>query len=93
MINLKFYYIVNYAFQKSLRFRKAIDPFVNDEISIILLKQKKVLTNFHEDEDLNSDGIQTICEDNDGQLWAGGYMGLFRLAGDSFTSISQYRPW
>ena len=48
---------------------------------------------FHQDEGLTSSAIQCIYQDREGRLWFGGHMGLYRLEGDGFVSITDEGPW
>ena len=53
----------------------------------------KSFTNFHKEQGLDSGAIQSAFEDRDGRLWAGGYLGLYRLEGRSFIKVTTDGPW
>jgi len=46
--------------------------------------------NFHKDKGVTSNAIQCTFEDKEGNLWLGGYMGLFRYDEKSFDNITKY---
>lgn len=50
-------------------------------------------TNFHDKEGLSSCCIQSFFEDKEGILWAGGYGGLYRYDGKSFSYVTKHGPW
>ena len=50
-------------------------------------------TNFFRSQGLDSRGVQCTLEDREGRLWAGGYLGLYRLEGESFIKVSKDGPW
>lgn len=50
-------------------------------------------TRYDQDQGLTSRAIQCIYEDRDGRLWFGGFMGLYRLEGDVFVSVTEDGPW
>jgi ligand-binding sensor domain-containing protein len=49
--------------------------------------------NFFTDQGLDSPAVQCTFEDREGRLWAGGYLGLYRLDGESFVGVSKDGPW
>lgn len=49
--------------------------------------------NFHEKEGLATNGIQSIFMDKEGRFWFGGWKGLFRYDGKSFTPVTSHGPW
>lgn len=51
------------------------------------------LTNYSEKEGLGVRAVQTIFEDTDGRLWAGGGGGLYRWEGASFVNVTKDGPW
>lgn len=48
---------------------------------------------YHQKQGLASNAIQCIYEDREGRLWCGGYMGLYRLEGNTFVSVTEDGPW
>ena len=62
--------------------------------------QTHSITNFYEEDGLLSGGIQSTHEDRQGNIWLGGWMGLFRFdpeaktaSGHLFTRMTKYAPW
>ncbi len=53
----------------------------------------KHVTQFHHPEGLDSGGVQCTLQDRAGRLWAGGYLGLYRLDGDAFVKVGKNGPW
>lgn len=53
----------------------------------------KTLTKFNHEQGLDSRAIQCTHQDRAGRLWAGGYLGLYRLDGESFVKVSKNGPW
>ena len=51
------------------------------------------LKQFHLDEGLEIRAVQSIFEDDMGQIWIGGGGGLYRLAKDKFIHITMAGPW
>lgn len=51
------------------------------------------ISKFYKAEGLESGAIQCTYQDREGRLWAGGYLGLYRLEGNSFVSVSREGPW
>jgi ligand-binding sensor domain-containing protein len=49
--------------------------------------------NYGEADGLDVRAVQTIFEDRDGRIWAGGGGGLFRLQGDRFIEVTTAGPW
>ncbi|MBT8195760.1 MAG: hypothetical protein HKO56_00705 [Bacteroidia bacterium] len=49
--------------------------------------------NFHEKDGLNTRGIITMFEDKEDRFWFGGWKGLFRFDGKSFTTVTKDGPW
>ncbi len=49
--------------------------------------------NYGEADGLGVRAVQTIFEDKDGRIWAGGGGGLFRLEGDRFVEVTTAGPW
>jgi ligand-binding sensor domain-containing protein len=54
---------------------------------------EKSFTNFHKEQGLGVKAVQTIFEDKEGRLWAGGGGGLYRLDGRSFVNVTRNGPW
>lgn len=50
-------------------------------------------TQFHKEEGLDSHALHCITEDQTGRLWAGGWKGVFRKEGTSFSQVMQNGPW
>ena len=50
-------------------------------------------SNYSTEEGLMVRAVQTIFEDNEGQLWTGGGGGLYRLNGDTFINVTKEGPW
>lgn len=50
-------------------------------------------TNFGVAQGLTSNAIQCTFEDAQGRLWLGGWMGLFRLDGESVIRVGKNGPW
>ena len=42
---------------------------------------------------LASHAIQCTFEDDDGRLWFGGWLGLYRLDGKAFVNVTAEGPW
>jgi ligand-binding sensor domain-containing protein len=53
----------------------------------------KSFTNFYLAQGLDSPGVQCTYEDREGRVWAGGYLGLYRLEAGSFIKIGKNGPW
>ena len=53
----------------------------------------QAFTNFHEEEGLASHALKCIYEDESGRIWAGGWKGVYRYDGKSFSQITQNGPW
>jgi ligand-binding sensor domain-containing protein len=51
------------------------------------------LERFSVDQGLASDAPQRIYQNRDGRLWCGGHMGLYRLEGNAFVSVTEAGPW
>jgi len=50
-------------------------------------------TNFGVEQGLDSPAVQCTYQDRVGRVWAGGYLGLYRLEGRSFVVVSRDGPW
>jgi ligand-binding sensor domain-containing protein len=53
----------------------------------------KTYTPFRAEQGIHSGAIQCVFHGKDGRIWAGGYLGLYRLDGDSFVKVGQNGPW
>lgn len=53
----------------------------------------KAFTNFQKKDGLETGGILSIFEDAQGRFWLGGWGGLFRFDGTSFSSVTRDGPW
>jgi len=53
----------------------------------------KSFTNFNEEQGLNTNGVLSIYQDKEDRFWFGGWGGLFRYDGTSFTSVTAQGPW
>jgi ligand-binding sensor domain-containing protein len=50
-------------------------------------------TKFNKEDGLNTNGVLSIFKDKEGRFWFGGWGGLFRFDGKSFTSVTRDGPW
>ncbi|MBW2937629.1 hypothetical protein KXJ69_05895 [Aureisphaera sp. CAU 1614] len=53
----------------------------------------KSFTSFNEEHGLNTNGVLSIYQDKEDRFWFGGWGGLFRYDGTSFTSVTAQGPW
>ena len=53
----------------------------------------KSFSNFNEEHGLNTNGVLSIYQDKEDRFWFGGWGGLFRYDGTSFTSVTAQGPW
>lgn len=50
-------------------------------------------TNYYKADGLITNGILSIFKDKEGRFWFGGWGGLFRYDGKSFTPVTRDGPW
>ncbi len=53
----------------------------------------KSFTNYYTQEGLITNGILAILEDREGRFWFGGWLGLFRFDGKTFSPVTMDGPW
>ncbi len=49
--------------------------------------------NYNEKDGLNTSGVLSIYQDREDRFWFGGWGGLFRFDGETFTSVTKDGPW
>jgi hypothetical protein len=69
---------------------EAIEPSKRETEGGVWVYDGKSFKNFSQKDGLSHNGVWSILEDKDGNIWAGTrYMGLCRYDGETFTSFSE----